>query len=66
MLHSSGKLIITVMHSEMFRKTHESLTALPTVGIDHSLDRDTVSDNLLQRCFGSIGNDFDINLVISI
>ncbi len=63
MLHTSNKLIVAVMHSEMFRKTHaDQSIAPPAVGIDHTLDHDTASDNLLQRCFGSIRNDFVINL----
>ncbi len=41
------------------------MTAPPAICIVHILDRDTASDNLLQHCFGSIGNDFGINLVAS-
>lgn len=67
MLHTSSKLIVAVTNSKMFGKTHvdQSLTAPPAVGIGHTLNHDTASDNLLQRCFGSIGNDFGINLVAS-
>ncbi|QNT58830.1 hypothetical protein AABM17_1270 [Neisseria musculi] len=56
MLHTSGKPIVAVMHAEMLCKTH--FGAPLAIGIGHALDCDTASDNLLQRCFGSIGNNF--------
>ena len=61
---TTNKLIVTMMYPEMFGKTHvnQSLITAPTVGIDDTLDADTTSNDLLQRCFGSIGNNLGINL----
>ncbi len=43
MLYTSNKLIVAVLHSEMFHKTHvdQSMIASPATGIDYTLDRDT-------------------------
>lgn len=64
MPRTTDKLIVTMMYPEMFGKTHvnQSLITAPTVGIDDTLDTDTTSNNLLQRCFGGIGNNLGINL----
>ena len=64
MPRTTNKLIVTMMYPEMFGKTHvnQSLITAPTVGIDDTLDTDTTSNNLLQRCFGGIGNNLGINL----
>ena len=65
MPRTANKLIVTMMYPEMFGKTHvnQSLITALTVGIDDALDTDTTSNDLLQRCFGSIGNNLGINLV---
>ena len=65
MPRTANKLIVTMMYPEMFGKTHvnQSLITAPTVGIDDTPDTDTTSNDLLQRCFGSIGNNLGINLV---
>ena len=67
MPRTTDKLIVTMMYPEMFGKTHinQSLITAPTVSIDDTLDTDTTSNNLLQCCFGSIGNNLGINLVAS-
>ena len=64
MPRTANKLIVTMMYPEMFGKTHvnQSLITVPTVGIDDTPDTDTTSNDLLQRCFGSIGNNLGINL----
>ena len=64
MPRTTDKLIVTMMYPEMFGKTHvnQSLITAPTVGIDDTLDTDTTSNDLLQRCFGRIGNNPGINL----
>ena len=65
MPRTADKLIVTMMYPEMFGKTHinQSLITAPAVCIDDALDTDTTSNDLLQRCFGSIGNNLGINLV---
>lgn len=65
MLRTADKLIVTVMHSEMLRKAHvnQSLIAAPTLGIDDAIYRDMASDDLLQRDFRGIGDDFGIHFV---
>ena len=65
MPRTANKLIVTMMYPEMFGKTHvnQSLITAPTVSIDDTPDTDTTSNDLLQRCFGSIGNNLGINLV---
>ena len=64
MPRTTDKLIATMMSPEMFGKTHvnQPLTTAPTVGINDTPDTDTTSNDLLQRCFGRIGNNPGINL----
>ena len=59
MPRTTDKLIVTMMYPEMFGKTHinQSLITAPTVSIDDTPDTDTTSNDLLQRCFGGIGNN---------
>lgn len=62
-LCTTSELIVTVMHSEMLRKAHvnRSLITAPPISIDDVLNRDMASDNLLQRDFRGIGDDFGIH-----
>ena len=64
MPRTTDKLIATMMSPEIFGKTHvnQPLITAPTVGINDTPDTDTTSNDLLQRCFGRIGNNPGINL----
>ena len=64
MPRTTDKLTATMMTPEMSGKTHvnQSLITEPTVGIDGTSDTDTTSNDLLQHCFGRIGNNLGINL----
>lgn len=68
MLCTTSELIVTVMHSEMLRKAHvnRSLITAPPISIDDVLNRDMASDNLLQRDFRGIGDDFGIHFVTAL
>ena len=64
MPRTTDKLIATMMSPEIFGKTHvnQPLITAPTVGINDTPDTDTTSNDLLQRCFGRIGNNPGISL----
>ena len=67
MLRTASKFIVAMMNTKVFFIAHINQTVItsPAIGINDAFSRDMSLNNLLQRVFGSIGDDFGITLLIA-
>ena len=63
MIRAVGKLVIAMIHTEMFCKTDidQAVVAAPFVGVDNNIETDFPAYNCLQRAFLAVRNNLGVD-----
>src|SRR5688572_21965756 len=68
MTRTKAELVVAMLDAQVFgvADIHQAIVAAPTVAVNHRFERDTPSNDGLQRGFAAVGHDFGVNLALTL